>query len=414
MGMPNRMGFGGPGPMNGPGGMPQPPPGMMPPHQQQQGRGMGGAFPFDGPGAQAPPGFMQQHQQHGPHPQQQNQNQNQTSPIGQPGPANVPSASEAPRQIPGHSRQQSTDKERFESAANQPIARPAPIQRPSSVRPQSAERKGSNTDLDDLSKHLGSSALLADDDEPLPANPAESRRRSNIPVGATNGPLGGIGGFGSPAPGGFGAPGSSWTTPSMPFGQGSGLGQQNWGALPNQGMSSWNANNAAFASNSAFGPIGGMQPHRPAGVGQNRPLTIRLAVCQACKQLSQANRGEGDGFHGVDVLLRQIEHNRPPLDAPPNLQEIEEICETEGDSQNGGGELRIKKAGNNTLQAVKWQPDASTPDQGRSLGGLGEIGSPMPTKTSPAGFGAPGMGRAPGAPIGGFQSLGAVGSGSNF
>ena len=70
--------------------------------------------------------------------------------------------------------------------------------------------------------------------------------------------------------------------------------------------------------------------------------------------------------------------------------------------------------------SVKWEPDATTPDQGRGHIGLGEIGSPMPNKISPAGFGAPGMGRVGGAAPGGggtapgggagFQSLGAVGS----
>lgn len=144
--------------------------------------------------------------------------------------------------------------------------------------------------------------------------------------------------------------------------------------------------------------------HRPVGNKLNRPLTIRIAVCQACKQLSAANHGEGDGFYSVDVLVRQIEVNRPPLDQPPTLREIEEICETEGDSQNGGGELRVRKEGERF--SVKWEPDATTPDQGRgALSGLGEIGSPMPSKSSPStGFGAPGMGRNNGT----FQSLGAV------
>ena len=171
-------------------------------------------------------------------------------------------------------------------------------------------------------------------------------------------------------------------------------------------MGGWVNNNSAFAANSAFGAIGGGQIHRPAGVGLNRPLTIRLAVCQACKQLTQANHGEGDGFYNVDILLRQIDSNRPMLDSPPTLREIEEICETEGDSQNGGGELSVRKDGPGDKFSVKWAPDATTPDQSRGLSGLGEIGSPMPNKASPSGFGAPGMGRGGGT----FQSLGAVGS----
>ncbi|KAK4493702.1 hypothetical protein PRZ48_014887 [Zasmidium cellare] len=389
MGMPNRMSFPG---MNG-----MPPPGMMAP----QGRG----YPFDGPGQnQPPPGFN-----HHPMPQQ-----NQTSPIGTS--PTAPGSENQRQSMSGHSRQQSSDKERFESAANQPIARPAPIQRPSSVKPQGPDRTGS-TDLDDLSKHLGSSALLDDSDEPIPPNVADNRRHSNIPAASRNitmpAPgIGQIGGFGPP--GGFGTPASNWNTPGMPFGQSPGLPQPGWGSLPTPGMSSWANNNAPFGG-AGFGSIGGSigaaPMHRP-GVGLSRPLTIRLAVCQACKQLSQANRGEGDGFHNVDVLLHQIEANRPMLDSPPTLRELEEICETEGDSQNGGGELHVRKDDGSNSFAVKWEADAGTPDQGRGNSGLGEIGSPMPSRPSPAtGFGAPGMpiGRAPGM----LPNLGAVVGSSN-
>ena len=317
--------------------------------------------------------------------------------------------------MPTHSRQHSTDKERFEAGANQPVGRPGPIGRPGSVKPD-----GKSADVDELSKHLGSSALLDDSDEPLPSNLGENRRASGIPGNRTSHPgsIGPIGGFGAPGSG-FGAPGSSWTTPSLPFGQGSGLGQQNWGGLPTPGISSWQQNNAAFAANS-FGPIGGSQIHRPAG-GGNRPQTIRIAICQACKHLSGTSGSQGgDGFHPVEVLVRQIQASNPILaDAPPTLEEIEDICETEGHGNNGGGELDVRKQGEKTF-AVKWVPDAGTPDHaGRGFGGgLGEIGSPMPAKSSPSAapggggyVGAPGAGRGGG---GGFQSLGAVGSPSGF
>lgn len=386
MGVPNRMQFG--SPLNG---MPPPPPGMM----HAQGRGMG--FPYDASG-QPPPGFGQP------------QMPNLTSPIGPPPGPQVP-VNDSRQGLPTHSRQPSaSDKDRFEATANQPIARPAPIGRPMSVKPPNSDRNGSNTDLDDLSKHLGSSALLADDDEPLPTSLDATRRQSAIAGGARNGLPGGmgsIGGFGPPSSG-FGAPSSSWTAPSLPgFGQGSGLGQQNWGGLPNPGMGGWPQNNTGFAPNGGFGSIGGAPMHNPTGTGQSRPRNIRLAICNACRQLTNASRGEGDGYHKVDILLRQIEANRPNLDSAPSLREIEEICETEGDGGNGGGELHVRKSAGGDGFAVKFEPDAGTPDHNRGPTGLGEIGSPMPSKTQPAGFGAPGMGR-------GFQSLGAVGSLSNF
>lgn len=382
-------------------GMPVPPPGMMGP----QGRNM--SFPYDGMGVgQPPPGFSQM--QSPP---------NHVQPVGQP-PSAAP-ANDIPRaSAVSHSRQHSaSEKERFESAANQPIARPAPIQRPSSVKPPGEDRHGRHADVDDLSKHLGSSALLDDTDEPILPN-AESRRQASLQP-ASRASQQPIGVFGSPSIG-FGAPGSNWNTPSLPFGQGSGLGQQNWGSLQTPSVSGWTTNNTAFTSNSTFGTIGGAGQMRSAGAGLSRPLTIRLSLCQACKQLASSQSGESDGFHNVDVLLRQIISNRPMLDSPPTLREIEEICETEGDGQNGGGELHIRKdvPGGDKF-SVKWTPDATTSDQRTGgLGGLGEIGSPMPNKSSlAAGFGAPGMSRPSGGGGGsnaGFQGLGTVGSPSSY
>lgn len=379
MGVPNRMPFG-PGGMNG---IPQPPPGMMPP----SGRGIG--YPYDLPGAgQPPPGFAAPH---GPSGHQ--------LPIGQPAPQQTPNSEASRSNLTSHSRQQSTDKERFESAATAPIARPAPIQRPSSTKPPSDERG----DVDDITK-IGSSALLGDD-EPLHPQLSDPRRHSGMQNAVRNipGGMGPIGSFGPPgAP--FGAASSGFASP---FGPTPGLGQPSWNGLSNAGIGGW-AHNAAFGTNSAFGNIGG-QIHRPSVGGVNRPLTIRLAICQSCRQLSA--RGDGDeGFHDVDKLLQQIDSNRPMLDSPPTLSEIEEICETEGDSQNGGGELRVRKNSAGELVAVKWEQTAPTPDQGRGQTVLGEIGSPMPTRSSPAGFGAPGMGRG-GA---GFQSFNPIGTSPGY
>lgn len=399
MGVPNRMSPFGPPGMNG---MPGPPPGMMHP----QGRGMG--FPFDQPGAGAPPGFG---------PQLPPQQPNQTSPLGPPLSNGTPGTDIPKPAVPVHSRQHSSDN----TGVGQPIARPAPIQRPGSIRSPGDGGISPRADVDDLSKHLGSSALLDDSDEPIPQG--ENRRMShNIPPPSTRSHSLGIGGLMQP-PGGLGTPATSWNTPSLPFGQSPGLGQQQWGSLPNAShMTGW-ANNNAFGGNGAFGPmVGGpmpMQMHRASVFGgqQSRPLTLRLAICQACKQLSGANdpSSGADGFHDIHALMRQM----PALDPPPSLKEVEEICETEGDSQNGGGELSARKAAaGGDVVAVKWTPDSGTPkEQGRgSHAGLGEIGSPMPSKRSPAGIGfgggpaAGGAGIGGGRPSGGFASLGAVGS----
>lgn len=384
MGFPNGLGFGTPG-MNGMG----PPPGMMMPPQ-------GRPFPFDnGPGimGQPPPGFGQ-HPSHHP---------NHSSPVGQPPTSGI----EAQRQsMSGHSRQPSSDKDRLDSAASQPIARPAPIQRPGSVRPSGPDRNGSNGDVDDLSKHLGSSALLDDSDEPCPkdrrhSSMATNPRGINIP-GAGMTPMGG--GFG-----GLNAPGTSWGNPSAtPFGQSPALGGPGWGALPHQ-VGSWGANNAAFSNNNnhfgTFGaPISG-----PRGGPQTRPITVRQLLCNACRELSRS----GEEYHNVDAVIQLIMSRNPPLDFAPDAAEVKDISTVEGDSRNGGGELHFREHDDGSKD-IKWTQDASTPDQGGHRSSeLAAIGSPAVGKSSPAFgmFGAPGTGRgSAGPPMGILQNLGAIGS----
>jgi len=151
---------------------------------------------------------------------------------------NVPGFGLPRHSIASHSRAQSSDKNNFDlsglvASSAQPIARPAPIQRPSSVKPQ--ERLMGNGEIDDLSNHLGSSALLDDADDPLPI--PQERRQSAFAGPRASGPVG----IGSPFAGparldSFGTPGSSWTTPNM-FGPpglssasswGGGIGQPTW------------------------------------------------------------------------------------------------------------------------------------------------------------------------------------------
>lgn len=85
-----------------------------------------------------------------------------------------------------HSRHTSASLTNFDISdiptQTQPIARPNPIQRPSSVAPNqlSANDTSTNANVDDLSNHLGSSALLDDTDIPLSSN---NVRRGSIAPG---------------------------------------------------------------------------------------------------------------------------------------------------------------------------------------------------------------------------------------
>ncbi len=152
-----------------------------------------------------------------------------------------------------------------------------------------------------------------------------------------------------------------------------------------------------WSNNNAFGVIGGPQ-HRST---PPRPVAIRLMICQACKQLTGSNK-HGNGFHDVNVVLRQIDQIRPTNEAPVQMREILEICETEGDSQNGGGYFIIKNEGPNRM-AVKHELNTNIPPGGRGGMPPGEIGSPLPGNTMPA-FSGPRS----------FQPLGGIGSPSGF
>lgn len=274
--------------------------------------------------------------------------------------------------MPAHSRQHSigdrAEPDSHNATPAQPISRPTPIQRPSSVRPSEGvvNRKGRGNDIDDLSKHLGSSALLDDvEDEPTAI---ENRRASN-PLGPPQRAMGIASPLFGSAPGSatFGNASATWSSAnSNPFGPPS-LGNSGWGT------STW--------GNGTFGSLGA-----PAAIRQptlSRPRSIRLAVCNACRQLNTAS---GDNFHDVSHILHMCRSIAIP-EGPPSLQEIEEICETEGDNQNGGGTLLVRRSGNSNF-AVKYDAEDGTSPAGRpSANALGEIGSPVPSHATPT-FGA--------------------------
>lgn len=290
-------------------------------------------------------------------------------------------------QIQSHSRQQSAsqDKANIDAlpapvAQAQPIARPAPIQRPSSVKPQEVseeDKAPANPEIEDLSKHLGSSALLDDADDPLPgfASPDASARRGSIPAGRSRGlPIG----FGNPAP--FGDPsaqsrldafgisgpgggGSTWNTPIIPFN-------------PIAGSSGWGSSPTAAPFGSAFGVFGGNS--RPS----MQPASLRKLVCQSCKDLKTVHGGL-DGHYSVGEILRQVEQFRSPSDSPLQLHDILGICDTIGDANNGGGMFHVMRDSPDNY-FVRFDEDALPPQRGPPSG-LGEIGSPLGTHSTPVG-----------------------------
>jgi len=254
------------------------------------------------------------------------------------------------------------------SQTSQPISRPAPIGRPSAVMNDVSFGRSRNTgaDVDELGARLGSSALLADDDEPLPT-PATDNRRVSAP-------------FGMPSLNTHLSQGTTYDHLQSPFGQ----------SLPNDGWRS---------SASAFGPPGlpntpgwGQPPsagwgnpapfpaalHRGGSVP--RPVSVRLIAVQAYRNLSAQSPGIEGGYFEFNDFARQAgDTARMNHEQIPNQNELRTILDTEGDMQNGGGFFATKDDKLRSRLLVKWQADST--DRGMRPG---MIGSPLPGHSMPA------------------------------
>ena len=163
-----------------------------------------------------------------------------------------------------HSRHTSASLTSFDvsdtPSQTQPIARPTPIQRPSSVAPnQLSDRNASaNTNVDDLSNHLGSSALLDDTDIPLASNSNNVRRGSmapGLPLTVRHGFSVG-GGKMDPFLRGMSSSGNNWTTQGMPFGPSGVSSPPPWSPAPGKQVSLFSPSGVFTSINMAqAGPI---------------------------------------------------------------------------------------------------------------------------------------------------------------
>ncbi|KAF2687036.1 hypothetical protein K458DRAFT_295736 [Lentithecium fluviatile CBS 122367] len=326
---------------------PFPPPGMHIPNQMPMGRGFG----MDAP---PPPGF-------GP-------------PPGFPGPTQIPGYGMG---MPTHSRQASGsyDKPATESPIaapqSQPIQRPAPIQRPSSVKPHETTRHN-GAEVDELADHLGSKALL-DDEEDMPEFPEAARRTSLQQHGSLRGaPLGFGLDAGQPRPDLHGPfAGSSnasvWGTTPMPF--------------PLQGSSGWGNSPTSGIFNNPFSMVGAPRGNEQRGPSEARLTWLRRLVCSTCKMLSMRSVDK-DGYVDAGEVHSHIESARAPSELVVTPPEIKEACDVIGDSTNGGGSLEYKESAGR-LSHIKFVEAGGPPPT------LGEIGSPRPGHSvpQPAGFG---------------------------
>lgn len=257
-----------------------------------------------------------------------------------------------------HSRQASLS---FESGLHdnniaatpvQPIARPAPIGRPSI---SNAPRR-SDADIDDMSNHLGSSALL-DDDVDEPFQPGSAKRGTAIP--GTRQPF--AGGPFMDSVFGTSPMNNGWVGPL----------HNAFAPPPGFGNPAWPPSGPAFG-----GPPPGIR------LAQPRSITIRQILAQSCKDL-QNHAADAQGWIDLSAIKGHVDS----IAAEPVTEaELLDMCETEGNTQNGGGTFDVKH-GENGKPSVKYDPDmAPGPSPfARNVGAPGEIGSPIVGHAAPFG-----------------------------
>jgi hypothetical protein len=363
-------------------GMPYPPPGMppMPPGfanrvpQDAAFGPFGGAFRAPGmmpmpPGISGPPGgrgFPMPH----PHP---------PPGFSQPMDAQFPGISQAFTPSPpkenhsSHSRQPSYEQV-VPLSTSQPIGRPAPIGRPSSVVHGQRQASGSSAAgrmIDFEDHHLGSSALLDDSDDALQDLGTAATRPSNAAPGPRLGfppmPFG----MDPMFPSGHNPWGPSGTaqaglfSPPPPPGFGPGSVPVAWGP-PAQ-------------PSSAFGAQGGLgRPNQP------RSVAIRQMLCRTCKELAEdykladvKSEFGKDGYIALEAVKAQIDLLNSG--EPVTESELLDICDTEGNHLNGGGnfDVRRDRMGNAVIRWVSGNGSLDAPLLQRAVGaGPGDIGSP--------------------------------------
>ena len=270
-----------------------------------------------------------------------------------------------------HSRNQSTSSN---ISPRDPNPRPAPIQRPSSVTPhqQNENLRPSSKDVDDLSNHLGSSALL-DDTDVAPDSAIEDIRRGGMAVGGPRVSRQAFGGAPGLAPIGTSARPENgqqamniWPNPQSAFGPPGRAGQP-FASAPGFGRS---PNGNAFGSTSAS-----TRSSAP------RALRIRVLVSTICDKWTAMNSAS-QGWHLAEQVCNELQTMMPRNEPSVFMVEMLQICDTEGNAQNGGGWFDYRSDRNPFLmkhytgtdgamnaKAVPPPGEIGTPNSGGGIGG---------------------------------------------
>lgn len=265
-----------------------------------------------------------------------------------------------------HSRQPSSGFDQSPSTHLPHTCRPAPIGRPASVvAGQCASGQQSSLsgpgELEDEDAHLGSKALL-DDDEPLqPAIPL----RTNVapgPIVASRLPFPS---GGDPFSSTVFPPGTTWPPPA-PNGQ---FGSSNFG------LGGWPTSN---------GPGFGSPLHHNSITrgGQNRQVAIRQRLCGVCQHLQLTPSADAEGFVPLASVMKEVDSSSGM--EPVTQEELDVLLTTEGNRINGGG-LFERKDDTSGKKLVRFVHDEGyNVLHGGAVGARGGIGSPLVPRATPA------------------------------
>ncbi|KAK8918213.1 Stress response protein NST1 [Metarhizium anisopliae] len=265
--------------------------------------------------------------------------------------------------IPTHTRQGSLGYDGAAGVPTQPIGRPAPIGRPGSLSQRQSREE------DDETKHLGSSALVADDAPPLEGmNPSSLR----------NQPPGPRGGF-----------------PTSPFmDAGFPMGQNPWGppagaahgqpfAPPGFSSSTWGSPGIppGFGMANMASPTPTMSSIRSSS--QPRHVMVRSFLCAAYRELSASGAADAEGYMDLGAIKSQVEIYAN--DFSLTEQDLLNLCDTEGNNSNGGGTFDAKRDMSGAGQhRIRWTLDQSDDlgDLYRAVGAPGAVCSPRTNHAS--------------------------------
>ncbi|KAG6038239.1 hypothetical protein E4U41_004385 [Claviceps citrina] len=270
-----------------------------------------------------------------------------------------------------------------------PIGRPAPIGRPGSLS------QGQSRDEDEDTKHLGS-RVLVDDDEPLPTDMNPGSLRNQPP-----GPRGGFTaspfldtGFNAMGQNPWGPPSAAtqhYAPPPPPPPPPGFANAAAWGASPSMPKMASISSMPSMPSMPSLPPGFGLGSPIPAAAlgpismrtaSQPRHVAVRSMLCQACKDLAGSGHSDANGYIDLGAVKAHIEGQSG--DTSITEQDLLNLCDTEGNSFNGGGTFDIKHSRGSvpSMALIRWAPDpsdgSSSSAQGyRAVGAPGEMRSPL-------------------------------------